>query len=71
MRLLFVSEHGKFDVDSKIVKKMQQSIDGFSEQLIWIGKCKFSPLIREYSYFAVTVLSSRPKIPDLIKNSFL
>ena len=30
-------------------KKMPQKIYGFSDELILIGKCKFSLLLREYS----------------------
>ena len=50
MRLIFVSKHWKFVVDSENVKKkMQQKIFGFSDSLIYVGNGKFSPLIREYS----------------------
>ena len=46
---LSFSEHGKFNVDSRKGKKIQENIYGFSEELIRIGKCKFSLLLREYS----------------------
>ena len=42
----------------------------FLDNLIWIGNGKFSLLLPEYSYLAVKVLTSSPKISDLIKNSF-
>ena len=45
----FLREYGKSNVDFKNGKKMQQNIYSFSEELIWIGKCKFSLLFREYS----------------------
>ena len=45
----FSSEHWKFNVDSKNAKKMQQKINGFLDNLIWIGNGKFSLLLREYS----------------------
>ena len=45
----FFWEHGKFNVDFKNRKKTQQNIYGFSQELISIGKCKFSLLLREYS----------------------
>ena len=51
-------------------KKMQQKIYGFSDSLIYVGNCKFSLLIREYSYFGVNVLSSSIKISDPIENKF-
>ena len=52
--LFFFSEHWKFNVDSKNAKKKtkkkkQQKIYGFLDKLIWIGKGKFSRLLREYS----------------------
>ena len=34
MRVLFPTEHGKFNVDSENGKKMQQKIYGFSDNLI-------------------------------------
>ena len=34
MRLLFATEHGKFNVDSKNRNKITQNIDGFSDNLI-------------------------------------
>ena len=34
MRLLFATEHGKLNVDSKNRKKIQEKIDGFSDNLI-------------------------------------
>ena len=49
MRVLFETEHGKFNVDSKNVKKMQQNIYGFSYNLILIGKCKFCKIHPKYS----------------------
>ena len=42
MKLIFVSEHWKFNVDSRNAKKMQQKIYGFLDNLIWIGNGKFS-----------------------------
>ena len=45
----FFSEHWKFNVGCKKAKKMQQKIDGFIDNLIWIGNVKFSLLLREYS----------------------
>ena len=70
MRVLFATDHGEFNVRSKNGKKMQQNIYGFSDNLISIGKCKFSLLLRKYLQFEVNVLSNRPKILDLIKNNF-
>ena len=49
---------------------MQQKIYGFSDSLIYVGNCKFSLLIREYSEFGVNVLWSSPKILDPIENNF-
>ena len=49
MRLIFVLKHWKTYSDSKNAKKMQQKIDGFLDNLIWIGNGKFSLLLREYS----------------------
>ena len=70
MRLIFVSKHWKFIVDFKNAKKMWEKIFGFSDSLIYVGNCKFSLLIREYSYFGVNVLSGSPKISDPIENIF-
>ena len=49
MRVMFFSEHWKFNVDSKIAKKIPEKIYGFLDNLIWIGNGKFSLLLREYS----------------------
>ena len=38
------------------------------DKLIGNGNCKFSLLLREYSKLAVHVLTSGPKISNLIKN---
>ena len=70
MRLIFVSERWKFNVDSKNAEKISQKVSGFLDNLIWIGNDKFCLLIREYSQFAGNVLSSSAKISDLIKTNF-
>ena len=70
MRVLFATEHGKFNADFRNVKKMLQNFYGSSDNLISIGKFKFYKILRKYSYFAVNVLSKRPKTLDLIKNNF-
>ena len=49
---------------------MLQKIYSFWDSLIWIGYGKFSLLLPEYSQLAVSVLTSSPKISDLIKNNF-
>ena len=65
MRLIFFSENWKFNVNSKNAKKIPQKIYGFLDNLIWIGKGKFSLLLREYSQLAVNVLTwTRPDIYD-------
>ena len=51
-------------------KTMQQKYYDILDNLIWIGNCKFSLLLQEYSYLGVNVLSSSPKISDLIENNF-
>ena len=66
----FFSKQWKFIVHSKNAKKMLQKIQGFSNNLIYVGNGKFSVLIREYSYFGVNVLSGSPKISDPIENIF-
>ena len=40
---------------------MQQKIDGFLDNLIWIGNGKFSLLLREYSLLAVNVLKANSR----------
>ena len=70
MRLIFFSEHLSFNVDSKNEKKMQQNVYDILDNLIWIGNRKFSLFLQEYSYLGVNVLSSSPKIADLIENNF-
>ena len=70
MRLIFVSEHLKFNVDSKNAKKIRQQSTGFLDKLISIGNRKFNLLIQEYSQFAGNMLSSSAKISDVIKTSF-
>ena len=52
-------------------EKMRQKVYGLLDDLIFIGKGQFSLLLREYLYLAVNVLTSSPKISDLIKNNFL
>ena len=70
MRVLFSTEHGKFNVDFKNGKKMRQNVYGLSNNLISIGKFKFCLLLRKYMQFAVNLLSNRRKILDQIKNNF-
>ena len=73
MRLIFFFfflEHQKFHVDFKNLNKITSKGFGFLDHLILIGNCKFSLLLRQYSYFPVNVLSSGPKISDLIENNF-
>ena len=70
MSVLFATEHGKFNLDSKNGKKMQQNIYAFSDNLISIGNFKFCLLLRKCSELAVNVLSKRPKILDQIKSNF-
>ena len=38
---------------------MWEKIDGFLDNLTWIGNGKFSLLLREYSYLAANVLISQ------------
>ena len=64
----FFSKCYKFNVDSKDVIKMQENNFGFSDNCIWSGSGKFSLLLQEYSYLAVSVSTGGPKIPDLSKN---
>ena len=45
---MFVSEHWKLNVDSKIAKKMPEKNYEFFDNLISIGNGKFSLLLREY-----------------------
>ena len=49
MRILFPTERGKFNADSKKGTKMPQNIYGFSDNLISIGICKFCKILRKYS----------------------
>ena len=49
---------------------MEQKVDDFLDDLIWIGNGKFSLLLREYSQLGFNVLTSSSKISDLIKNNF-
>ena len=70
MRVLFATEHGKFNVHSKNGKKMQPNVYGFSYNFISIAKFKFCLLLHKYSQFAVNVLLKRPKTLDEIKNNF-
>ena len=51
-------------------EKMGQKVYGLLDDLIFIGKGQFSLLLREYLYLAVNVLTSSPKISDLIKRVF-
>ena len=64
MSLISVSEHFKFHVDTKNLKKLWQKSYGCFDNLIWVGNGKLSLLP------PVNVLSSRPKISDLIENNF-
>ena len=47
--LFFFSERGKFHVDTKNGKTMQQKVYGFLDHVISMGNRKFSLLLREYS----------------------
>ena len=66
----FLSEHWEFHVDKENLKEISQKIYGFLDNLISIGNGKFSLLLRANSKLAVDVLTSSPKIWDLIKNNF-
>ena len=71
MMLFFCSEHWILNLDVIYAKrKIEEKVYGFLDNLIWIGNGKFSLFLREYSKLAVNVLSSSPKISDLIKNNF-
>ena len=66
----FISEHWKVYVDSKNFSKLVETSYKFLDKLIGIGgNCKFSLLLLEYSKLAVHVLTSGPKISNLIKNN--
>ena len=69
MRLMFFSEHCKFNADSKIEKKNPEKIYGFLDNFIWVGNGKFSLLLREYSFLAVNLLTNSAEISDLIENN--
>ena len=49
MRLIFLSEHWKINVNDKNAKKISQKVYGCLHNLISIGNRKFSLLLREYS----------------------
>ena len=49
---------------------MQQKFDGFLDNLIWVGNGKFSLLLREYAQFPGNMLSTSPKIWNMIENNF-
>ena len=55
--------------DLKNGKRIQQKVVGILGNCIWIGNGKLSLLLRVYSQLAVNVLTTSPKIPDLIKNN--
>ena len=48
MRLIFFSEYSKFNVDLKNPKQIEQKVDGFLDNLIWIANGKFSLILRGY-----------------------
>ena len=73
---MFFSERCKLIVDAKNAsnnqkkKKKSEKIDGFLDNLIWIGNRKVSLLLWEYLRLAVNVLTKSPEISDLSKNNF-
>ena len=72
MRLIFFfffSEDCKFHISTKNAKKRWQKFYGCLGNLISIGNRILSPLLPEYSQFPVNVLSSSPKISELIENN--
>ena len=48
LKLIFVLKHWEFNVDTTNVEKVQQEINDFLDNLIWIGNGIFSLLLREY-----------------------
>ena len=70
----FFFRKSEYSVDPKNIyqkkEKWKKKFMVFLDNLIWIGNGKFSLLLPEYSYLEVKVLTSSPKISDLIKNSF-
>ena len=49
MRLIYFSKYQEFYVDTKNEKETSQKVDGFLDNLISIGNCNISLLLREYS----------------------
>ena len=74
MRLIFLSEYRKFYVDTENAKKRKKKkstkFSDFLDNLISIGTGKLTQLLRDYSQLAVKVLTSNPKISDMIKYIF-
>ena len=68
MRLNFFLKCLKFNLDSKNAMKKQQNVFAFLQNCIWIGNGLFSLSWWKYSSSSVNVLTSSPKILDLIKN---
>ena len=69
----FFSGNWKFNVDSKNEekkKKMHLKTYCLLDNLIRIRNGKFSLLLHQYSYLGVNMLTSSPKISDVIKNNF-
>ena len=57
-------------VDTESLSLITQKVNWFLNNLIRIGNGKFSLLLGEYWELAVNVLTSNPKISDLIENNF-
>ena len=66
MRLIFFQKR----LDTKSLSSITQNVYRFLNNLIRIGNGKFSLLLGEYWELAVNVLTTNPKISDLIKNNF-
>ena len=66
----FFLKHSKFQVDSKNLSGIAKQVYCFLDHLISICNAKFSLLLQEHSQFPINVLSSSPKISNLIENNF-
>ena len=57
-RVFFFGKCSKFNVDFKNAKKNWQKVSCFSDNCIWFGCLKLSPLRREYVSWAVNALAN-------------
>ena len=64
MKMIFFSKYSKFYVDLKNLMKLEENVDGCSDNNVWTRSSNFYQLWQEYIWSPVNMLQIGPKISD-------